>query len=70
MSEEKERGTLHSIPEASTLSGVPRETLYRAAKKGYLTHTIISGRPFVYLEDIEAWKRSPHYMPERKPRNR
>src|SRR5690349_13306819 len=65
MPNRKERGTLHSVPEASQLSNVPSRTLYRAIKLRYLKSTDISGRPFVTLEDIEAWKASPYYMPHR-----
>lgn len=66
----QERDVMHSIPEASSITKIPRRTLYRAIEKQYLTHTRISGKPFVTLEDIEAWKHSPYYMPSRKPRNK
>lgn len=70
MSEQKERETLYSIPDAADLSGVKERTLRYAVAEGHCTSTKISGRKYVTLADVEAWKQSPHYMPERKPKTK
>jgi hypothetical protein len=67
MSTKKERETLHSIPEASQLTNIPERTLYYAVKRNFLKHTKISGKPFVTIADIEAWKADPGvHKPGRK----
>jgi hypothetical protein len=70
MLNQNEREALHSVPEAAKLSGIPVRTLYRAIQKDYLTTTRISGIPFLTLDNIEAWKAGPFYMPRRKPYTR
>ncbi len=48
---------LISVPQAAKQAGVARNTMYRAAKSGAIKSVKLGRDWFVYVSDIERWKK-------------